>query len=71
MKMQGIKRSGEWGFSIWEFEVYGRELPPPENVALNKTASASTESNAEQTADKAVDGDLGTRWEHTRMLTTG
>lgn len=62
VKMQGIKRSGEWGFSIWEFEVYGRELPPPENVALNKTASASTESNAEQTADKAVDGDLGTRW---------
>ena len=34
----------------------------PVNLALNKTATASSESNAGQTAGMAVDGDMGTRW---------
>ncbi len=32
------------------------------NLALGKPASASSESNSEQTAGKAFDGDLSTRW---------
>lgn len=62
VKMQGIKKAGQWGYSIWEMEVYGEELPPPENVALNKPATASTESNASQPAQSAFDGDQDTRW---------
>lgn len=43
--------------SFWEFEVYAD--PPPVNLALNKTASASTSFNDPQLS---IDGNLGTRW---------
>ncbi|MFD6150548.1 discoidin domain-containing protein [Streptomyces sp. NPDC060243] len=33
-----------------------------QNLAQGRTATASSESNAEQGAAKAVDGDMGTRW---------
>ena len=26
VKFDGIKRATEWGFSMWEFEVYGDKL---------------------------------------------
>ncbi|MCO5936666.1 discoidin domain-containing protein [Mucilaginibacter sp. RB4R14] len=43
--------------SFWEFEVYADA--PPINLALNKTATASTSFNAESLS---IDGNLGTRW---------
>ena len=41
LKMQGIKPATKYGYSLWEFEVYGsvKEL---ENVALNKETKASS-----------------------------
>lgn len=47
----------EWGFSIWEFGVYGQEEYT--NVALDKKATAGSRNDE---AGKAVDGDLSTRW---------
>ena len=35
---------------------------PSSNLALGKPASASSESNAQQTAAMAFDGNTGTRW---------
>ena len=43
--------------SFWEFEVYADV--PPVNLALNKTATASSSFNAESLS---IDGNLGTRW---------
>ena len=62
VKMQGVEKSGEWGFSIWEFEVYGTLTPPPANLALNKPATAKNSSNDQQTPEKAFDGSTGSRW---------
>ncbi|WP_436761080.1 discoidin domain-containing protein [Streptosporangium sp. V21-05] len=59
VRMQGVEKSGQWGYSLHEMEVYGREAP---NIALGKTATASSASNAQQTAAAAFDGDGTTRW---------
>lgn len=47
VKMQGIKPIGKYGYSIWEFEVYGTLYQQPIeskiNIALNKYSVASSE----------------------------
>ncbi len=57
VKILLIKGALPYPMSFWEFEVYAD--PPPVNLALNKTASASTSFNDPQLS---VDGNLGTRW---------
>lgn len=59
VRMQGVEKAGQWGYSLYEFEVYGQEAP---NIALGKTALASSASNASQTAAAAFDGDGSSRW---------
>lgn len=61
VRMQGVKPATRWGYSIWEFEVYGK-VAVQENLALNKPASAMNFSNPTVTPDKAFDGDRATRW---------
>ena len=58
IRMQGLEKSGTWGASLWEMEVYGGPLP---NIALNKPAEAYSQSGS-NTKEKAFDGDDGTRW---------
>ena len=48
IKMNGLVRGTEWGYSLWEFEVF-------------KAAASSSES-AGLEAYKAADGNMGTRW---------
>ena len=47
VKMQGIEPIGQYGYSIWEFEVYGtlyqEPIQPKVNIALNKDSVASNE----------------------------
>jgi hypothetical protein len=57
VKILLIKGALPYPMSFWEFEVYSD--PPPVNLALNKTASASTSFNDPQLS---IDGNLGTRW---------
>ncbi|GAA0428180.1 hypothetical protein Acor_66810 [Acrocarpospora corrugata] len=59
VRMQGVEKSGPWGYSLYEMEVYGQPAP---NIALGKTATASSASNAQQTAAAAFDGEGATRW---------
>lgn len=42
VRMQGDEAATKYGYSLWEFEVYG-ELAPRENIALNKETTASSE----------------------------
>ncbi|WP_224369553.1 discoidin domain-containing protein [Hyalangium versicolor] len=55
-----------YGYSLWEFEVYGSTggtTPPPTvvNLSANRTAYASS-AEGNNTANLAVDGTTGSRW---------
>ncbi|MET9793810.1 discoidin domain-containing protein [Streptomyces canus] len=68
VRMQGIHRATPWGYSLWEFQVFGTPgtTQPGSCAAANsaqgKTASASSTENAGTPASAAVDGDDSTRW---------
>jgi hypothetical protein len=63
--MYGTVRGTQWGYSLWEFQVYG-SLPAnacgTTNAAANRPAAASSVENATFPASAAVDGNAGTRW---------
>lgn len=52
------KRGTDFGYSVWEFEVYP-DHPP--DIARGKKAFVSS-GHGLYGPDKAVDGDIGTRW---------
>ncbi|MEU0096455.1 discoidin domain-containing protein [Kribbella sp. NPDC006257] len=58
VRMQGTARSSQWGFSLYEFEVYA----PSGNLAAGKPATASSTETANFPAAYAVDSNLATRW---------
>ncbi|MFJ8782013.1 discoidin domain-containing protein [Streptomyces sp. NPDC102476] len=68
VRMQGIHRATPWGYSLWEFQVFGTPgTTQPGNCstansAQGKTASASSTENAGTPASAAVDGNDSTRW---------
>jgi hypothetical protein len=47
---------------LWEFEVYGLPVAFGPNLARTCTATASSIENSNFTPDKAIDGNLQTRW---------
>lgn len=58
IRMYGRKRATEWGYSLWEFEAYPAMLP---NVTAGKQ-SFSSSGVGPYAPDKAIDGDMNTRW---------
>jgi len=65
VRMHGTARTTNYGYSLWQFEVYGTAQSVSTNFALNKTATASSVFGG-NTAEKLLDGNsLGTRWEST------
>jgi hypothetical protein len=66
VRMYGTARGTQWGYSLWEFQVYGGTGSPSacstDNAALNRPATASSTENAGTPATAAVDGDSTTRW---------
>jgi hypothetical protein len=66
VRMFGTARGSQWGYSLWEFEVYGTAEPTDcdtgTNLALHRPASASSIQGDYLAASNAVDGVLGTRW---------
>jgi hypothetical protein len=73
VRMYGTARATGYGYSLYEFQVYGSATgasPTPSatgcntatNVALNKTAAASSTENGGTPASDAVDGSGTTRW---------
>jgi beta-glucanase (GH16 family) len=66
IRMYGTARATGYGYSLWEFQVYGTigttGCDTATNAALNKTATASSTENASTPASAAVDGNTGTRW---------
>jgi hypothetical protein len=69
VRMNGTARGTQFGYSLWEFQVFGTiggSTPPPAcgttNAALNHPATASSTENAGTPASAAFDGNAGTRW---------
>ncbi|HEV7713895.1 MAG TPA: discoidin domain-containing protein, partial [Asanoa sp.] len=64
VRIFGTARGSAWGYSLFNFEVYGGGGQPPTatNVALNKPATASSVENAAFPASLAVDASTTTRW---------
>ncbi|MBL7072124.1 MAG: discoidin domain-containing protein [Candidatus Omnitrophica bacterium] len=58
IRLYFTKRATQWGYSLWEFEIYA---PLPPNISLNKEAFALNEEK-EHEAAKAVDGNMKTGW---------
>ncbi|MEV6971522.1 discoidin domain-containing protein, partial [Hamadaea sp. NPDC051192] len=65
VRVNGTARATAYGYSLWEFQVYGEFTTSAcgtGNAALNKPATASSTENAGTPASAAVDGNTGTRW---------
>jgi beta-glucanase (GH16 family) len=66
VRMNGTARATPYGYSLWEFQVYGTTggggTCGSANAALNHQATASSVENAGTPASAAVDGNTGTRW---------
>jgi hypothetical protein len=64
IRMYGTTRATQYGYSLWEFQVFTPSTSScgTTNVALNKTATASSLENSTFPASNAVDGNTGTRW---------
>jgi hypothetical protein len=66
VRMYGTTRATAYGYSLWEFQVYGTLGSSGScgttSAALNHPATASSTENATFPASAAVDGNTGTRW---------
>lgn len=63
VRMNGSARATAWGYSLWDFEVYGSAyIPTPTKISYKKTATASSNEGAGLTASQALDGSTSTRW---------
>ncbi len=59
VRMFGRKRATDRGYSLWEFEVYPALYP---NIAIGKKSFSSSFGEATYVPDRAIDGDMNTRW---------
>ncbi|TKA03116.1 glycoside hydrolase family 3 C-terminal domain-containing protein [Actinacidiphila oryziradicis] len=65
VRMYGTQRATQYGYSLWEFQVYGGTAAAAcgtTTAALNQPATASSTENTGTPAASAFDGNLGTRW---------
>jgi hypothetical protein len=67
VRMYGTARATAYGYSLWEFQVYGSTGGTgtgcgTADAAQGRPATASSTENAGTPASAAVDGNTGTRW---------
>jgi len=62
VRMQAYERATNWGYSIWELEVYGTMLPTSGPVRLPSGDTYASSENGGLSASNAFDGNLGSRW---------
>jgi hypothetical protein len=61
VKMAGTARATSYGYSLYEFEVFGTSPNPASNLALGKTAVASSDQGGFEPG-KAFDANNTSRW---------
>ncbi|MGW5266313.1 discoidin domain-containing protein [Microbispora sp. NPDC004025] len=65
VRLYGTARATAYGYSLWEFQVYGTTSSGgcgTADAAQGRPATASSVENAGTPASAAVDGNTGTRW---------
>jgi exo-beta-1,3-glucanase (GH17 family) len=66
VRLYGTARPGGYGYSLFEFKVYGSSGPSTTcgttNAALGGATTASSSEGADTAAANATDGNAGTRW---------
>ncbi|GIE92887.1 galactose-binding domain-containing protein [Paractinoplanes rishiriensis] len=66
VRMYGTARGSGYGYSLFEFKVYGSTSAPAAcgttNVAQGRPATASSQEGADVAPGNAVDGNAQTRW---------
>jgi hypothetical protein len=65
VRVYGTARATAYGYSLWEFQVFGTTGTAScgtANAGLSHPATASSTENAGTPASAAVDGNAGTRW---------
>jgi GH18 family chitinase/chitodextrinase len=64
VRIYATQRNTVYGYSLWEVEIYGTPASEEQlvNLALNKTAVASSLEDATFPANLAIDGNVATRW---------
>ncbi len=66
IRMLGTTRATQYGYSLWEFEVFGTGTSGggcgSTNLALNAPTTASSVQSTALPAAAATDGNTGTRW---------
>ncbi len=62
VRVYGTARATGYGYSLWEFRLYGSRSVTATLLSQGKTATASSTENAGTPASAAVDGNTGTRW---------
>ncbi|EWM17345.1 glycoside hydrolase family 3 C-terminal domain-containing protein [Kutzneria sp. 744] len=67
VRMYGTQRATQWGYSLWEFQVYGDDTAAACNAGVNSALNqpvlaSSTQDAGAFPASSAVDGNPGTRW---------
>ncbi|MEV6851102.1 glycoside hydrolase family 3 C-terminal domain-containing protein [Actinoplanes sp. NPDC051411] len=68
VRMDGLTRNTQFGYSVWEFQVFGGSAPTScssGNSAQGRPTTASSTENAGTPASSATDGNDGTRWSST------
>lgn len=60
VKIECLNPATEYGYSLWEFEVYGQRIKTPaqENLALNKPSKASSEFTDPKNGQKHYESSL-------------
>ena len=61
VRIQAGQRATQWGVSMWTLSVFDSSAPNTD-LALDKTATASSVDNDSDEPQNAVDGDPNTRW---------
>jgi beta-glucosidase len=64
IRMLGVQRALGYGYSLWEFEIYGSGGSTSGDLALGRPATSSSIENNDPNlaATYAFDGNAGTRW---------
>jgi beta-glucosidase len=65
VRMDGLTRTTAYGYSLWEFQVFGGTTGTacnPGDSAQGQPTTAGSSENAGTPAAAATDGDPGTRW---------
>jgi hypothetical protein len=64
VRMNGTARGTQFGYSLWEFQVFGTASTGGSSIMLSqgRTATASSVENTGTPAANAVDGSTTTRW---------